>query len=94
MGKKGVLRFTVADREVVFLAVNLGRIISDSGNSKDLLKGRAGSAALPVVGGLLLKMLRGQDISSCHTWQLLSTGLREFFLPTFSLSPLPVSRDL
>lgn len=50
MGKKSILRFTVTVREVVLLAVNLGRVISDSGNSKDLLRGRAWSAALPAMG--------------------------------------------
>lgn len=56
MGKKVIMRFTV--REAVKL--NLGQFITELGNSKDLFKGREGSAALSRDGHLLLKILEGE----------------------------------
>lgn len=58
MGKKVIMRFTVTVREAVIL--NLGQFITDLGNSKDLLKGREGSAVLSCDGHLLLKILGGK----------------------------------
>lgn len=40
--------------------LNLGHFITNLGNSKDLLKGREGSAALFSDGHLLLKILGGE----------------------------------